>query len=131
MAVIQGVGYPAPNLSHFRSIEIWDTASDSDRYLSSGWLTRASRGNAAFAACSADGAIIGAADPGPLGGGARTVALQDPDRFARQARLARVEDHAARGALAHVMCCILNFRAAVLAPQPMPRPWLLPPARCR
>jgi len=74
MAVIQGVGYPAPNLSHFRSIEIWDTASDSDRYLPSGWLTRASRGNATFQACSADGAIIGAADPGPLGGGARTVA---------------------------------------------------------
>jgi len=82
MAVIQGVGYPAPNLSHFRSIEIWDTAADSDQYLPSGWLTRASRGNAAFQACSADGAIIGAADPGPLGGGARAVALQDPERFA-------------------------------------------------
>ena len=30
MAMMQGVGYPQPNLSHFRSIEIWDTASDSD-----------------------------------------------------------------------------------------------------
>jgi uncharacterized protein (DUF1501 family) len=103
MAVIQGVGYPVPNLSHFRSIEIWDTASDSDQYLPTGWLTRASRGNAAFQACSADGAIIGAADPGPLGGGARAVALQDPERFTRQARLATTEDHAARGALAHVI----------------------------
>src|SRR6266498_5991273 len=27
LAVLQGVGYPEPNLSHFRSIEIWDTAS--------------------------------------------------------------------------------------------------------
>src|SRR5262249_48038433 len=26
LAVVQGVGYPAANLSHFRSIEIWDTA---------------------------------------------------------------------------------------------------------
>src|SRR5882672_11618820 len=103
MAVIQGVGYPAPNLSHFRSIEIWDTAADSDQYLPSGWLTRASRGNAAFQACSADGAIIGAADPGPLGGGARAVALQDPERFARQARMTTAEDHVARGALAHVI----------------------------
>src|SRR5690242_21285890 len=30
LAVLQGVGYPDPNLSHFRSIEIWDTASKSD-----------------------------------------------------------------------------------------------------
>ena len=31
MAVVQGVGYPNPNRSHFRSTEIWQTASDSDR----------------------------------------------------------------------------------------------------
>jgi uncharacterized protein (DUF1501 family) len=41
LAVLQGVGYPAPNLSHFRSIEIWDTASSSESYLTDGWLTRA------------------------------------------------------------------------------------------
>src|SRR6516225_1532440 len=40
LAVLQGVGYPAPNLSHFRSIEIWDTASRSEQYLQDGWLTR-------------------------------------------------------------------------------------------
>ena len=28
LAIIQGVGYPTPNRSHFRSIEIWDTASN-------------------------------------------------------------------------------------------------------
>lgn len=38
MAIIQGVGYPKPNRSHFRSIEIWDTASNSNQYLDSGWL---------------------------------------------------------------------------------------------
>src|SRR5687768_6489143 len=27
LAVVQGIGYPDANLSHFRSIEIWDTAS--------------------------------------------------------------------------------------------------------
>ena len=27
LAIVQGVGYPYPNRSHFRSIEIWDTAS--------------------------------------------------------------------------------------------------------
>ena len=38
LAIIQGVGYPKPNRSHFRSIEIWDTASDSQEYLDAGWL---------------------------------------------------------------------------------------------
>lgn len=38
LAIIQGVGYPNPNRSHFRSIEIWDTASNSDEYLDMGWL---------------------------------------------------------------------------------------------
>ena len=41
LAVLRGVGYPEPNLSHFRSIEIWDTASSSGEYLQEGWLTRA------------------------------------------------------------------------------------------
>ena len=36
LAVLQGVGYPEPNLSHFRSIEIWDTASKSAEYLQDG-----------------------------------------------------------------------------------------------
>jgi uncharacterized protein (DUF1501 family) len=42
MAAIMGLGYPQPNLSHFRSIEIWDTASKSNEYLGDGWLARAS-----------------------------------------------------------------------------------------
>ncbi len=40
LAIVQGLGYPNPNLSHFRSIEIWDTASKSDEYLEAGWLAR-------------------------------------------------------------------------------------------
>ena len=39
-AIIQGVGYPNPNRSHFRSTEIWQTASDADRTASDGWLGR-------------------------------------------------------------------------------------------
>lgn len=38
LAIIQGVGYPDPNRSHFRSIEILDTASNSQEYLDNGWL---------------------------------------------------------------------------------------------
>lgn len=40
LAIIQGVGYPNPNRSHFRSTEIWQTASDSDRIEKYGWLGR-------------------------------------------------------------------------------------------
>jgi uncharacterized protein (DUF1501 family) len=40
VAIVQGVGYPNPNRSHFRSTEIWQTASDADRTLSDGWLGR-------------------------------------------------------------------------------------------
>lgn len=39
-AVIQGVGYPNPNRSHFRSLEIWHTGSDSGRYEKYGWIGR-------------------------------------------------------------------------------------------
>jgi len=40
VAIVQGVGYPNPNRSHFRSTEIWQTASDADRTLSDGWIGR-------------------------------------------------------------------------------------------
>ena len=40
LSVIQGVGYPNPNRSHFRSTEIWQTASDSDRVEKNGWIGR-------------------------------------------------------------------------------------------
>ncbi len=40
VSIIQGVGYPNPNRSHFRSTEIWATASDANRSESEGWLGR-------------------------------------------------------------------------------------------
>jgi uncharacterized protein (DUF1501 family) len=40
LAIIQGIGYPNPNRSHFRSTEIWQTASDSETVEKYGWLGR-------------------------------------------------------------------------------------------
>jgi uncharacterized protein (DUF1501 family) len=40
LSIIQNVGYPEPNRSHFRSQEIWQTASGSNQYLKDGWLGR-------------------------------------------------------------------------------------------
>lgn len=40
LSVVQGVGYPNHNQSHFRSTDIFFTASDSNVVLESGWLGR-------------------------------------------------------------------------------------------
>ena len=40
MSIIQGVAYPNQNRSHFRSTDIWHTASDANEFLDSGWLGR-------------------------------------------------------------------------------------------
>ena len=38
LGIVQGVGYPNPNRSHFRSTEIWQTASDANENRAYGWL---------------------------------------------------------------------------------------------
>jgi uncharacterized protein (DUF1501 family) len=40
LAVYNGVGYPNPDKSHFRSMDIWHSASDSQVILQTGWLGR-------------------------------------------------------------------------------------------
>ena len=40
LTVVQNVGYPNPNRSHFRSTDIWLSASDSDDYVEDGWVGR-------------------------------------------------------------------------------------------
>lgn len=42
MAIIHGVGYPTPNRSHFRSMDIWHTA-EPDKVGDQGWLGQALR----------------------------------------------------------------------------------------
>lgn len=38
MCIQQAVGYPSPNLSHFRSTDIWETASTAGALPSTGWI---------------------------------------------------------------------------------------------
>jgi uncharacterized protein (DUF1501 family) len=40
LSIISNVGYPNPDRSHFRSMDIWQTASSANEYLSTGWLGR-------------------------------------------------------------------------------------------
>ncbi|RYY18892.1 MAG: DUF1501 domain-containing protein [Cytophagaceae bacterium] len=40
LAVLNAVGYPNPDRSHFRSMDIWQTGSGSEQLLTTGWLGR-------------------------------------------------------------------------------------------
>jgi len=39
LAIIQGLGYPGQNRSHFKSIALWETGGDGNRAGKTGWLT--------------------------------------------------------------------------------------------
>ncbi len=105
LALVQNVGYPKPNLSHFRSIEIWDTASSSSEYLDAGWLTRSFMAAPLPPGSAADGVVVGGAELGPLGGAAsRAVTLTNPEQFLNQSRFAMPGNTTAGNpALAHVL----------------------------
>jgi uncharacterized protein (DUF1501 family) len=40
LAILNSVGYPNPDRSHFRSMDIWHTASQSSEYWNTGWVGR-------------------------------------------------------------------------------------------
>ena len=47
LSIIQGVGYPHPNRSHFRSMDIWNTGQPESEITGDGWLGRALDSSAA------------------------------------------------------------------------------------
>ena len=40
MAILNSVGYPNPDRSHFRSMDIWQSASSASEYWQTGWIGR-------------------------------------------------------------------------------------------
>lgn len=81
LSVIQNVGYPEPNRSHFRSQEIWQTASDSNKYLNEGWLGRYLDLQCASHTPTA-GINIDSIDNLSLKGDSpNSITVKDPDRF--------------------------------------------------
>ncbi len=114
LAVIQSVGYPEPNLSHFRSIEIWETASNSNQYLSEGWLSRVFTAYPPPKTFAADAIVVGDSDLGPLGGGtARVVVLSNIQRFLTQAKQNGIPNgRPANPALAHILKVEEDIRQA-------------------
>jgi uncharacterized protein (DUF1501 family) len=68
LSIVQGVGYPNPNRSHFRSTEIWATATDENKSSSTGWIGRYFDN-----ACTGCDAAVGV-----------TLGSQNPQAFAAQ-----------------------------------------------
>jgi len=58
-SIVQGVGYPNPDRSHFRSMEIWETARLEFGSLETGWLGRALDANPAAAGHDLPGLHVG------------------------------------------------------------------------
>lgn len=78
MQIIEGVGYPDPNRSHFRSIEIWNAGMGANSTQHTGWISTAFRGGRGPDAVVGDGLNLGG-DMGPLRGPGRFSALRDSD----------------------------------------------------
>jgi uncharacterized protein (DUF1501 family) len=114
LAIIQSVGYPDPNLSHFRSIEIWETASHSYQYLSEGWLSRVFAAYPPPKTFAADAIVIGSSDLGPFSGGtARVVVLSNIQRFLTQVKQDGIlNGRPANPALAHILKVEEDIRQA-------------------
>lgn len=81
VAIVQGLGYPKANHSHFRSIEIWETASDSDDVPDQGWvadiLTESRLPAVGTPSTPAHVLMLGNGSPGPFEGGKLALVALD------------------------------------------------------
>jgi uncharacterized protein (DUF1501 family) len=83
LAVVQGVGYPNPNRSHFRSMAVWHTARfDPEEHTGLGWVGRALDGGPAVQSGHPGSVFVGPEAP--------PVALRG--RRAPSSALARLDD---------------------------------------
>lgn len=88
LAIVQGVGYPRPNRSHFKSMDIWHSADPSDQTKRDGWLARLCNlcntgGEDVDPAAAAQWSVnLAARTPLALqGGDSQPISFTDPERF--------------------------------------------------
>lgn len=102
VAIVEGLGYPDPNRSHFRSIEIWEQGTDANTYADQGWVGRVAPG-AELSAYKPAALTFGGGGEGPLAG-TGTLELEDPQRlFAQTRRLSRTASETSNPALTHLL----------------------------
>ena len=84
--LVEGVGYPNPNRSHFRSIEIWNAGLGADTKETQGWISRLMDQDSP--GLDADGITLGG-EMGPLRGPGRFTGLEEIEAFFDQAEALR------------------------------------------
>lgn len=133
LAIALGVGYPQPNLSHFRSIDIWNSGSGSERFLQDGWVARQLQLSGVEG--KDEDAITVGIDPGPLAGREHPgLVIQRPERFFRQANQLHTPVAASDNpALAHLLATGNHVQQAARQLQqglkPLPADSEFPPGR--
>ena len=111
LALVHGLGYENPNLSHFRGIEIWDTASDSDSYKNHGWLSSLAKKHSE----SEIAAIVLGRNSGPVAGGSGTVLQANLLRgfLGKSKQLTHLDAIKANAAYSHVLSVQNNLVSSV------------------
>lgn len=87
MGIVNSVGYPNPDRSHFRSMDIWQTASDSNQFLTTGWIGRYL--DSQCQTCRNPYTAIEVDDTLSLamkGAGTKGIAVQDPGKLYQTTR---------------------------------------------
>src|SRR6187402_55005 len=87
MSIVNSVGYPNPDRSHFRSMDIWQTASDSNQFLTTGWIGRYLDSNCQ--SCKNPYTAIEVDDTLSLamkGANMKGIAVQDPNKLYQTTR---------------------------------------------
>ena len=87
MCVINSVGYPNPNRSHFRSMDIWQSATDANEYKTTGWVGRyldssCSEGDHPYLALELDQTLSLALK----GAGKKGIAVNNPQQLYNETR---------------------------------------------
>lgn len=92
LAILNSVGYPNPDRSHFRSMDIWHSASPADQYWQTGWLGRyldaqCTGSSPAFGSCSSVALEIDDTLSLVLkGGNVKGLAMKDAQKLFNSAR---------------------------------------------
>jgi len=85
LAVVLGVGYANPNLSHFRSMDIWNGGGTPSQFPTDNWLGRLFAAATAPSDLTAHGVLLSRYSSNPLRrAGVRYLAMSKPDEFVRR-----------------------------------------------
>lgn len=103
LAIALGVGYPRQNRSHFRSIDIWETASDSEQVLTDGWIGRLFNVADSPSALAADGVVLSGSGQSLTHPSTKRVSLPSTGDLTAANLVARVTPESQTAAIGQVM----------------------------